>query len=272
MIARVWQRGHTLVELMIALALSLYLVTGLIQSLLANKQAFRFVVHQAQINNSGLYALQVFEEHLQRAGYRNENFVSTSHLNGADAFNENDLFTTSAVVAGANNVSGDSTIKPGTDVLHMRYFSALDGEFKDCRGANLEAQHGLVTMSFFVDPENQLRCRGRQNAGGGRPSAVLLQGVAQMQVLYRLRQVDGASIVYMYLNADEMNQRADQSWRSVDAIKLVVVTTHEHGVTEQAATEVVQVLDEFINLPGERRSWKIFEATYFLENALWIAE
>lgn len=260
------QAGHTLVELMLALALSLYLMSGLLQSLVANKQAFFFVAEQARINNSGLYALRVLQQHIERAGYRNQVLAVASRSGREAAFPENDLFDAAAVISGENNVRSDSNVKAGSDVLHLRYQSAVDGGFKDCRGARLAEEHGTVTMSFFIDRDNQLRCRGRVNSGGGRPSAVLLEDVSHFQVLYKLALSTDTGSNLVYLNAEQVAALGADAWRSVVALKIALVTEHQSAGTDSLDGLEVRLLDEVIHLPLARQQWQSFEHLFGLEN------
>lgn len=64
------QNGLSLVELMIALAISAFLVAGLIYVFLGSKQAYRTGDALGRVQESGRFALEIMSRDLQQAGYR----------------------------------------------------------------------------------------------------------------------------------------------------------------------------------------------------------
>ncbi len=63
------QQGMTLVEVMIALAISMVLLTGVLQIMLSSKQTYRIQEGTARLQENGRFATQFLSEDLRMAGY-----------------------------------------------------------------------------------------------------------------------------------------------------------------------------------------------------------
>lgn len=80
------QRGLTLVELMVALLLSLVLMYGVVTVFMANKQTFQVQEGLSRVQETGRYAIQALVRDLRRAGYRgcdSQNGFVRNTLNGS---------------------------------------------------------------------------------------------------------------------------------------------------------------------------------------------
>ena len=64
------QRGYTLVELMIALALGLMLLGGLIQVFQGSKKSYRFSTELSRMQENGRYALDLIAHDIRMIGYQ----------------------------------------------------------------------------------------------------------------------------------------------------------------------------------------------------------
>ncbi len=63
------QQGMTLVEIMIALAISMVLLTGVLQIMISSKQTYRIQEGTARLQENGRFATQFISEDLRMAGY-----------------------------------------------------------------------------------------------------------------------------------------------------------------------------------------------------------
>ncbi|MBZ4192820.1 MAG: PilW family protein [Candidatus Contendobacter sp.] len=63
------QRGFSLIEIMVALALSLFLITGMIQLLIGNKQSYRVHEAQSRMQENGRFALEALGRDIRMAGF-----------------------------------------------------------------------------------------------------------------------------------------------------------------------------------------------------------
>lgn len=63
------QAGMTLIEIMIALMLGLFLIAGLLQIFISNKHSYRLAEGQSRLQENGRYALELLSHDIRLAGY-----------------------------------------------------------------------------------------------------------------------------------------------------------------------------------------------------------
>jgi type IV pilus assembly protein PilW len=171
------QRGLTLVELMIALALGLLLVAGVGAVYLGSNQTYRTAQAGARIQETGRYALDVIGRSLRQAGFKS---VPSNPAAAMPTFS-------GTPIRGVN--SACPTASPVTDILTAQ-FDGVAGE-QDCQATNITAGQ-IVQHTFFIQ-DATLRCNAVQNATAPTPPTAcpatnsgvqLLENVEDLQVLY----------------------------------------------------------------------------------------
>ena len=121
--------GYTLVELLIAMTLGLFLLTGVLQASLANKQANRVQKALEHTQKNGRFAINNLSYAIKTAGYSGFYGSLTSGVENLLNTPADDKWNISAPVSGFNNVaSADSIIgisgfTPNTDVLLLKGMS-----------------------------------------------------------------------------------------------------------------------------------------------------
>jgi type IV pilus assembly protein PilW len=90
---RLLQRGLTLVEILIAIAVGSILLTGVLQIFLAGKQAYRVLETNARLQENGRFAAEFLSDDVRMAGYlgcfRNDFSSIENNLKTPTAFNWN---------------------------------------------------------------------------------------------------------------------------------------------------------------------------------------
>ncbi len=182
--------GFTLLELLVAMSLGLFLMAGLIQVLLSNREIFRVQENSARMQEDGRFAVTVLKNAISLTGYREDasltmasQFPSYTTLASPPA----QTFLTAEVVRGAdNNVGGGDNVKDGTDTIALRYRS--DGAIRDCLGITVAS--GLVSVNrFYVDDDDSLSCRSdvynpATNVLVSTLTQPLIDNVEDMQIRY----------------------------------------------------------------------------------------
>lgn len=147
--------GFSLVELMVAITLSLLLLTGVVAIFSSSRVSFESNDQLSRIQETGRFALEVMARHVRSAGFsgcaRQPKYVSTA-LNNPTALQWN--FLEGAVRgydASGNNwtpaLDGSiSGVLPGTDVLVVRG-PRLDAEPTQLTAALTDPQQPLVVAS-----------------------------------------------------------------------------------------------------------------------------
>ncbi len=76
------QRGYSLVGIMIAMALGLFVLTGMFQLFVTNKASFRLQIDQSQLHERGRFVIDQLTQDLKRAGYYGGN-AEVSMISGS---------------------------------------------------------------------------------------------------------------------------------------------------------------------------------------------
>lgn len=154
------QLGLTLIELMVAMAIGLFLVAVIGTMFVSAKQMYRTQDNLARLQENGRYAMDILGRNFRDAGYTNISFATIASkyaAPGATSF-------TGTAIAGTNGTPDSFTVSYDANV--------------DC--LNAAAPGGRATNAFSVNANKQLVCLGN----GSAASQVLLDDVEDLQVLY----------------------------------------------------------------------------------------
>lgn len=183
--------GFTLLELLVAMSLGLFLMAGLIQVLLSNREIFHIQENTSRMQEDGRFSTVVLNNAISLTGYREDSSLSTASQFPSYTTLANppaQTFLESEVVSGSdNNAGAGDNVKDGTDAIAIRYRS--DGTMRDCLGSVVAA--GLMSVNrFYVDDNGTLNCRSDTYnpatglAVGAAQSQPLIDNVEDMQIRY----------------------------------------------------------------------------------------
>jgi type IV pilus assembly protein PilW len=244
------QRGFSLVELMVAVAIALFLIGGVLTVFGNTRNTFKAQSSLAQLQDDQRLAMTLITDVVQAAGY----FPNPMATTAANEFptatitvgnNQSITFATAGQgIAGATNANA-----PG-DVIAVRYEtagSAVGDNIVDCTG-NVSPGAAKLTNTFSLDANNNLVC-SVTNSATGQTAVQLVGGVTNLQIWYGLKTdftVDNNQ-VDTYVPTSDM-QAAD--WPNV--ISLRVILTFKNplfgtpGQTKQTLdfTRVVAVMEK----------------------------
>lgn len=239
------QVGFTIVELMIAGILGLFLISGVIQLFLGSNQNYRIQDDMALLQEDGRLSLLYLKEQIQRASW------TPDYLNVPAAID----FT----------ISGDGAT---FDTVAIRYNTNIDGvENRDCNNALVG--NGEITNTFSINATSELACRGIASAA----SQPLIANVEAFQVLYGVDLVTltplGKSCptgrVTRYLNAANVISEGLQD--SVLSVRVALLLVSETEILTEATSQTFEVLDQTLTM-NDRLSRKLFQQTIFMPNAV----
>lgn len=131
------QRGVSLIELMVSLALSMVVLLGVIDLFIAYQHQYRLQTQLAQVQDSGRFVTDVLTRELRKAGY--------AEWQKAQTFPATSQFAQGAIVAG-----GDST-------LRVRYYGSTDEPLQDCLGGRLESAD-IARATLSLNASQGLNC------------------------------------------------------------------------------------------------------------------
>lgn len=215
---RKYQLGFTIVEIMVAITLSMILIAGVIQVYLSSKESFRVQNELARLQENQRIALEFLQNNIREAGFK---------LHDAPRI-QNRITVT-------NNANGGTN-----DEITVSFTSAAD-----CLGD--PTPNGIATNRFFVQNQ-QLMCDGNGNEpGGAQPIA---DGIESMQILVG-ENTNFANDTPQVLTADRyVNSAALGSMVNVVSIRIALLTRTLGPIKKQAVNETFTILDTQVNLNG----------------------
>ncbi|MBX9935875.1 MAG: PilW family protein [Burkholderiaceae bacterium] len=219
--ARARQRGLTLVELMVAMAISLLVTLAAIGALIVTRQGFTAVDASSQLRDNGRFTADLLQRLGGQAGYLNALYVmEDARLYGGDPIKvAGKASDPEASVMGVNNASWakgtdfewgkTATSESGSsDILVFRFLPSTEFTSSGKRQTGMIACDGnaiddyvpkdmndsaisVLYVAISNDSEPALMCaHGRSATNGGVDDAQpLIQGVENFQVLYGVDRV-----------------------------------------------------------------------------------
>lgn len=212
------QRGLSMVELLVALAISSFLILGITQVYIDNKRNYVFQQSQAGNLENSRFAVLMLDELLSKAGYRRapdqemiDAFPATSNVLNAhcEAFPREGVITKIKPAASSSQVG-----------FCMRYQPAFDGE-PICDGVNADlsekvfgypSQAETIYVALKFTPHATDLNKGTLSciSNKGSATAELIDGVADLKVEFGSGPIDQKR-----LNASNPFKDAS-SWTAAD--------------------------------------------------------
>jgi type IV pilus assembly protein PilW len=202
-------RGFTLVELLIAVAIALFLIGGVLTLVQSTRDAFGNQTKLAQFQDNQRLTMTFMAEVIESAGYYPDPFHNTV---GAV------LPPTAPFTVAGQGVTGSAG-----DTITVRFGAGPGDNVFGCNGVQngAVAPYDVFTSKFFVDPvNNQLKCTPSTNAGP-QTTVVLVNGVTSLTAVYGVKRspADTGSCADTYLSTANM-LAAD--WPNVCSIAVTV--------------------------------------------------
>ena len=269
------QHGFSLIELMIAITLSLILMAGAMQFMASSRQTFELNGDISRIQENGRIAMDILVRELRMAGYRHP-------LNGDGKpphyFNfEKNCTDSHSSCTLDSHINNPASITHGSDRLTIQYDPPSDdqgGVARDCLGTKLDAteRHSIIINSYTiqtVNSINSLYCRGYNKSKaewlekGAQP---LIDGIDNMQVLYGVASSSNNS-VSRYLPQSALTP---QDWPNIKTVTIALLVSNglQQGFAH-AQKRQYQLLDsKRLTTPDtDRQSRRIYSTTVQLRNS-----
>lgn len=257
------ESGFSLIELMIAMVLSLVILLAVVQVFISSRQTYLLSDDLSRIQENGRFSLDFISQSIRMGGYyRNK---------GDNVFTF--LETTCEEFAPCTD-NGNGT---DSDRFAVRLNPPPDdGTETDCTGAAVGATDDIANVYYITnDPDtgiNSLTCRGFNitNNAWNAVEQPLIDGIDNMQILYGLDNPDPAQPntpdtgINQYVTANQLD--ADD-WDFVTSarIALLVSSGTENGGGEEM-TRNYQLLDAPLISITDDHVRQIYTATIPLNN------
>ena len=263
------QAGMSVIELMIAMTLSVILMTGVIQIFVSTKQSYTTTDNISRAQENGRFAIDVLSKYARMGGYWDYTINDETPA----------PFATRCAAVVDLPCTRDGLGNNNSDRLAIQ-FAAPDNV--DCNGNTPSANRVFMNV-FWVQEDDfdvsSLYCQGYDSAtdnwmGDPRP---YISGIDSLQVLYGIQDADGS--VTHYVNATRMDNGVDDDgdgdiadpnefdWFEVRAVKIAVLA--QSGLEGDANYDdrTYVLLDSEPQLFTDGQARFIFSTTLFISNS-----
>jgi type IV pilus assembly protein PilW len=235
------QAGFTMIELMIALTIGLFLMGGLLTLLQNNRRTFDSQGKLAVLQDSQRLAFTMLTDVIQEAGYFPDPTLYTAAgtlLAGTPSGAPNAMAVGQAITGAASGTAQG-------DIITVRYTTASGDGILNCNGtANASGANTTYSNTFKVTAANQLVCVLQTGV-----TYLLVNNVTSLQILYGVDASSASPGADTYMTAAQVVAAA--AWTSVISVRLAVTFTNplfvSGGVGQPATitlTRVVGVMNQ----------------------------
>ena len=232
------QRGFTLIEIMLAITLSLILIAGVVQVYLSSKTSFQVQNQLSRVQENQRISVEFLQRDIRQAG-----FVP---------FDQPPIPVNSRITVedgGGNN----------SDSITVQYTSDTD-----CLG---QATDGIAINEYFIDVDddgnslNRLMCRGN----GGDNAQPIADGISNMQILLGQDSVLSNNAFQMASADFYVNRTAITSMNNIVSIRIALLIQSEEAVRTQNVDQTFTLLDAVVR-PSDRIKRQIVTTTIPIRN------
>lgn len=248
------QAGLSIVELLVALVISMLLMTGVVQVFLASKQTYASNEAASRLQENGRFALEFIAQSARHAGY-----VEAANIT---------LDPLPRPIATATQGTEDN---PSDSIAFSFQPRLLDGARRDCLGStniggsNIE-NTDVIINHFSIENEgtgtSALACNSRhvrQNTESTK--SVLVEGIDSLQVQYG---IGATGNVTQYVSADRMSVN---DWNNVLAIRIAVLANSITQVNPPPPADRQYILLDAAPLSfADGKARQVFTTTIKLRN------
>ncbi len=249
------QKGLTLVELMVALAISLLIVIAAASFFLNSSKTRETQEAVSLLQDNARYATEILTKSIEQTGYQNyawgSSGASVRREVAAPSDGEPDIrgYNNSAAGTSLNNGTHNSSTNRvnNSDTLVIRYqgsgVAPGDGSMIDCRGEPQAESSSLNARAYSIfeirrdsaTSEPELRCKYYNTSTSLFSAEKIVRGVETFQVMYGV-DTDGDSYIDRWLNAAEVNPGGDTTalvdWAKVKSVRIGMVLRSPTRVTD----------------------------------------
>lgn len=278
-------KGFSLIELMIAMLIGLFLLAGIATSYVSSKKSSVKVDEMSKLEDNGRLALEVLSNAIEHTGYMP--VANADPFNPPFILNNGDV-TSVGCPGGGNSVESLGIFKPtritkdGAAGSGDRIAIMYHGDsrvFSDCSGATLPAtcqaepptvpslgapNKSRIYNAFFLTKNAannllQLRCAGSRE----KKVQILADGIEEMQFMYGVDTTDDGN-ANSYKNATNV-----AAWNSVVSVQIAVLVRSEKPVKPHKEKITYTLLDQsYTPTTKDRYQRAVFSTTVRLRNTL----
>lgn len=246
------QKGFSLVELMVALVLSLFLIAGLFYSVLGDMKSYDSTRGTQELVTKSRMSIQYMRLYLQQAGFRD---LKQLKLNLA--LSQRNNWSEGQVLRGFNAVSsgmatGVTNPLDNSDIVTVRFSGAAEGIF-GCNGDQITSldEHEIT---LYVNTDNELIC------DNGITEEILDNQIDNLRLLYGLSDSNS----YQYFTAAEIEN--NKKWNAVNRVKVGLLVSQQVQANHLNNSQIYQLFDRDISAANDTNYKKVITETVLIRN------
>jgi type IV pilus assembly protein PilW len=240
------QRGLTLVEIMVAMAIGLFLLGGLLTIVQNTRKTYGSQNQLAQLQDNERLAMTLLGDVIQAAGYFPD--PTTNTVTGALPVVAS-AYPLGPFPTAGQSITGTTSVALAGDRIIVRFLTAPNDGMINCTGStNTTAANAMYTNAFRVATVggiSYLTC-----ALNNAAAVPLVSGVQSVKFLYGVKTDFTADngAVDSYLKASEMTAA---NWNNVISVKVTLTFANPlAGQPNQPATIAFQRVVSVMNRAG----------------------
>ena len=284
------QRGVTLIELMVGMAIGLLVVAVAMGALMVSRGISGTVSDASGIQQQGAYILRVISQQLRQTGSLYLNPDPAGGGTSTDVLSPVAFEIKANAVSGGNSFEQESVLAGASDTVTTGFRRYPDNVFlvagteaaastpatfgtdylaRNCVGApgNSSTDQRVESIFAFDSAKNELQCGG--NGAAAQPIA---RNVAQFQVTYMVQTTDAVGSKVQFTKGSDMPTAAtDPAWRRVQGVQVCLVLYGSEPIDMPAGSSYTDCAGTSVNmttLTGNRknRMHLLFRNTYQLRS------
>lgn len=235
------QSGYTLLELLVAMILGLFILAGMIQINISSKKTYQISSYSSVLQDDLKNANYHLSLAARKAGFRSSPWMNTDNTFPADLV----FAKKGQIVTGS-----DGATATDSDVFKIRYQGSGDGAgtpdnvVVDCIGGALDS--GDIAVVTFDVIQNTLRCTTNNETQGTTQTEELVDNIENMQVLYGI-DTDGNNYANHYINASTVT-----AWEEVTSIRIAILLKTTHEIYNFTDSQTIALNDITLPAPNDR--------------------
>ena len=264
------QSGLSLIELLIAMVIGLFLLAGIASSYISSKKTSIQRDQMSLLEDNGRIALETLTKVIHHTGYstgdksllpfitKTADVTSVACSDGSQSVVNTGLFT-------ADRIVKDDSASDSIGVI----FYGDNNLFKDCVGSELpvacRTSPSKVYNSFYVSNGN-LECVGSRV----NKAYVIAEGVENIQFLYGV-DTNGDDLVDRYMKATDLALAAVGNatiWKSIISVQVAILVRSSKPVKQSAESKSYTLLDHSVTSANDKFKREVFTTTIRLRNTL----
>lgn len=279
--------GLSLIELLVAMVVSLFLMGGVINVYISTKANDKVRDEISEMEDNGRTALMLMRRIISHAGYQGINdlpldepfYAKATDMPNPNCRGDADTVISYDPILDEKTLNSAAAKRDTLVAVHIADNPAVAGSASgvlaaDCQAGVIPAEcssdpiDGLYTSAnskiynyLYInlpgDGRRALTCMGSR--GGSQP---LAENIENLQFLYGISIGDDL----VYRNAADVTTNGE--WGSVVTVQVGILVRSEKEVLDKEESKVFLLLDEKITTSKDRRIYKTYTTTIVLPNRL----